>query len=70
MGELRDGVFSVFYAVGGAVGIEDSGVEDAVEFEGYIVGCDGGLGGDLEGGFLERLDVGYALWKEKSAFMM
>lgn len=59
---MRDGVFGVFDAVRGAVGIEDTGVEDAVEFERYVVGCDGGLGGDFEGGFFERLYVGYALW--------
>lgn len=61
MGELGDCVFSVFDAIGGAVGIEYSGVEDSVEFEGDVVGCYGGLRGDFEGRFFEGLDVGYAL---------
>lgn len=42
----------------GLVCVKDSGVQDTVELEGDIVGCDGGLGGDLDGDFLEGLDVG------------
>lgn len=45
----------------GLVGVKDAGVEDTIEFEGDVVGGDGALTRDLEGVFLERLDVGDAV---------
>lgn len=59
--ELGDGVVGVLDAVGGLEGVEDAGVQHAVEFEGDVVGGDGALGGDFHGVFFERLDVGDAV---------
>ena len=61
LGELGDGVFGVFDAVAGFVGVEDAGVEDAVEFEGDVVGGDGALAGDFHRGFFQAFDVGDAV---------
>ena len=47
----------------GFVGVKDARVEHAVELEGDVVGGDGALGGDLDGGFLEGFDVGDAVEK-------
>jgi len=45
----------------GLVGVEHARVQHAVELERDVVGGDGALAGDLEGVFLERLDVGDAV---------
>jgi len=57
LGELADRILCVFDAVTCFIGIEDSGVEHAVEIQGHVVGCDGRLRGDFHGGFFQRLDV-------------
>ena len=59
--ELRNRIFGVFDSIRGLVSVVDAGVEHAVEFQGDVIGGDGGLGRDLHGGFFEGFDVGDAV---------
>lgn len=59
LGQLGNGKVCILDAVAGLDGVYDLVVEHAVQLEGDIVHCDCRLGGDLDGGLLERLHVLY-----------